>query len=78
MIDTFRKEIQTLEVMPKRNPLVNDIFLASFGVRSMPVKNYLVFYSVTDLPTPEVDIERILYKGRDWQKILNPFHKGGL
>jgi len=72
MIDTFHKEMQTLEVMPKRNPLVNDVFLANLGYRILPVKNYLVFYSVYDLPTKEVNIERILYSKRNWQSILNP------
>jgi len=36
----------------------------------LPVKNYLVFYSVVDMPAPEVNIERVLYKGRNWQHIL--------
>jgi len=70
MIDTLHKEMSSLEVMPKRNPLVEDAFLASLGYRILPVKNYLVFYSVVDMPAPEVNIERVLYKGRNWQHIL--------
>jgi len=72
MIDTFYKAMSNLEFMPKRQPLVSDAFLASLGYRILPVKNYLVFYSVSESPpnTREVNIERVLYAGRDWQSLL--------
>jgi len=73
MIDTFYKAMSSLKTMPKRHPIVEDVFLANLGYRIMPVKNYLVFYSVNDsLEAREVDIERILYVRRNWQHIINP------
>jgi len=74
MIDTFHKAMSGLEIMPKRQPSVGDAFLASLGYRILPVKNYLVFCSVHEPTTSvrEVNIERVLYAGRDWQNLLNP------
>ena len=46
MLDEFFDAISGLETMPYRHPLVGDAFLASFGYRVMPVKNYLVIYTV--------------------------------
>ena len=74
LIDTFYQAMSGLSSMPKRHPLVNDAFLASLGYRMLPVKNYLVFYSVSEISKGfnEVNIERVLYGRRDWQNILNP------
>ncbi|MCL1787369.1 MAG: type II toxin-antitoxin system RelE/ParE family toxin [Defluviitaleaceae bacterium] len=72
MLNTFHEAIASLYTMPKRNPFASDKFLANLGYRIMPVKNYLVFYTVTDWPAQEVNIERILYGKRDWQQLLNP------
>ena len=71
MMDEFHKAMSSLNIMPKRNPLVADALLASLGYRIMPAKNYLIFYSVDDSPVREVNIERVLYNSRDWQSILN-------
>jgi len=71
MIDTIHQAMLSLKNMPKRNPLVNDIFLGNLGYRIQPIKNYLIFYSIADLPLPEVNIERVLYNRRNWQHILN-------
>ena len=74
MLDAFHDAILSLEEMPKRYPLVRDDILASLGYRMIPVKNYMIFYSV-DEPSPEiheVNIERVLYSGRNWKHILNP------
>ena len=71
MLDTFYNAMSSLVTMPKRHPLVDDVILANLGYRILPVKNYLVFYSVND-DCQEVNIERILYGKRDWQTLLNP------
>jgi plasmid stabilization system protein ParE len=58
-------------IMPKKHPLIEDVFLYSLDYRMLPVKNYIIFYSVDDTPGMQsVNIERILYAGRDWQSIL--------
>ena len=71
MIDTIHQAMASLKHMPKRNPLVKDAFLGNLGYRIQPVKNYLIFYSVVDSPTLDVNIERILYNRRNWQYLLN-------
>ena len=71
-INTLYEAMQTLDFMPKRNPLACDTHLSNLGYRIMPVKSHLVFYTVYDLPKPEVYIERILYNKRDWQGLLKP------
>ena len=78
LIDTFYQAMSSLSSMPKRHPLVNDVFLANLGYRMLPVKSYLVFYSVNEMPNGlrEVNIERVLYGRRDWQNILNPKELG--
>ena len=76
MIDAFYEAMSSLKIMPKRHPFVEDIFLANLGYRMVPVKNYLIFYSADDLSgVKEVNIERVLYAGRDWQHVLNPFRR---
>jgi len=74
MVDILYKAMSNLEIMPKRQPLVGDAFLANLGYRILPVKNYLVFYSVNESPPDvrEVNVERVLYAGRDWQNLLKP------
>ncbi|MCL2188787.1 MAG: hypothetical protein FWC16_07335 [Defluviitaleaceae bacterium] len=71
MMVTFQKAIMGLSTMPKRHPLIEDAFLYSLGYRSLPVKNYNIFYSMDDTPNlPHVNIERIIYAGRDWENII--------
>jgi len=74
MLDTLYEAMSSLSLMPKRYPLVDDVFLANLGYRMLTVKNYLIFYSVNEMYTGlrEVNIERVLYERRDWQNILNP------
>ena len=73
----FHDAMSSLETMPMRYPLVADAFHASLGYRVLPVKNYLIFYTVDDsLPdVRNVDIERVLYAGRNWQQILGCFQE---
>ena len=53
-----------LQSMPERNPLYKEEPWHSLGVRFIPVKNYIVFYTVnTDADT--VSIARIMYGARD-------------
>jgi toxin ParE1/3/4 len=62
-------DIRSLETFPERNPLYKDEPWHSQGVRFLPVKNYLVFYTVNN-ETETVSIARILYGGRDISKQL--------
>ena len=62
-------EIRSLEEYPERNPLYRDEPWHSQGVRFLPVKNYLVFYTVKS-ETWTVSVARIMYGGRDISRQL--------
>ena len=60
---------RSLETMPERNPLYKEEPWHSQGVRFIPVKNYLLFYTVS-IETRTVSIARILYGGMDINRQL--------
>ena len=60
---------RSLESMPERNPLYKEEPWHSQGVRFVPVKNYLLFYTVNS-ETNTVSIARILYGGMDINRQL--------
>jgi plasmid stabilization system protein ParE len=53
--------------MPERCPLAKDIQLRLRGYRMLLVKNYIVFYLVSD---KTVEIRRILYARRQYEGLL--------
>lgn len=55
---------RTLEDMPEKNPLYKDEPWHSQGVRFIPVKNYIIFYTI-DKDTDTATIVRIMYGARD-------------
>jgi addiction module RelE/StbE family toxin len=65
----IRKQIKSLNTMPKRYALVSDDELAKRGLRLIPVKNYLVFYTV-DEQQKKVSITSVMYNKRDWINLL--------
>lgn len=69
LTDRIMADIRSLEKFPERNPLYKDEPWCSQGVRFLPVKNYLVFYTVKN-ETETVSIARIMYGGRDIGKQL--------
>ena len=60
---------RSLESMPERNPLYKDEPWHSNGLRFVPVKNYIVFYTV-NMQTDTVTIVRIMYRAMDVAKQL--------
>ena len=66
---SIKAQIQKLNKMPLRFPLVRDEHLAVRGLRWMPSENYAVFY-VVDENEREVHIMRVLYSRREWQSLL--------
>lgn len=44
--EQIRKSARSLESMPERNPLYKEEPWHSQGVRFIPIKNYLLFYTV--------------------------------
>jgi len=55
---------RSLETMPERNPLYKEEPWHSQGVQFIPIKKYLMFYTIDD-KTNTVTIFRILYGGAD-------------
>lgn len=69
MMELLEEAMSRLSNMPQRCPLVADERLSQMGYRKLPIKNYVVFFSI-DEKNKMVDVERILYGRRDWLRIL--------
>ena len=48
IVENFFGEGDSLVAFPTRYPLCNDAFLRAWGIRFVPVKNYLLFYVVRE------------------------------
>ena len=69
MMDIIQQAISDLAAMPHRCPSVRDERLAMLGYHKLLVENYVIFFTV-DEKAKIIDIERILFARRDWQRIL--------
>lgn len=67
----IRKAIRELERFPEKHPTVEWEPWKSRNLRKMPVGNFVVFYRV-DEPAGEVMVIRIVYGGRDMERVLDP------
>jgi addiction module RelE/StbE family toxin len=65
LLDKAEEANKSLSENPKRQPLVNDAVLATKGLRSMPVNNYLLFYVVRE-KTRIVTVLRFVHSRRNW------------
>jgi plasmid stabilization system protein ParE len=63
----FQKEINSLSTMPERIKTVNDQPWKCVGVRRMLVKNYYVYFVISDTENA-VKIMAIIYAGRDQKR----------
>ena len=68
------EKLNYLKEKPYSRPLVQDEFLSSLGIRSVKVKNYLVFYYIEenakDRTSKFVNLISFMYNKRDWMNIL--------
>ena len=69
LADAFDEAFVELEDMPEKYPLVPDDRLAALGYRKRRIKNYLMFFTISE-ESHAVYVERILYARRDWKNIL--------
>ena len=77
IVEKFFYEGDSLTNFPTRYPLCKDSLLHTWGIRFVPVKNYLLFYIVRE-DEHKVYVIRFLYSKRNWQKILrNDIGNGG-
>ena len=81
LLDSFDKEVSTLETMPERYGYVKDEHLASLGFRMTMTGKYLLFY-IVDHTAKTVTVIRVLHGRRDWISILtscsNKQEQGGI
>ena len=62
-------KINSILENPYKRPLVQDKYLASLGIRSINVKNYMLFYNISE-DKNIVNAIRFMYSKRDWINIL--------
>jgi toxin ParE1/3/4 len=71
--DKLKAEVKAaykaLKENPHRRPLVQDKYLASKGIHSIRVKNYLMFYNI-DEERKTVTLFSFMSDRRNWQEIL--------
>ena len=48
LLDTATEQINSLSDLPQKFHLVNDPVLASWGIRSVIINNYLAFYAIDE------------------------------
>jgi plasmid stabilization system protein ParE len=67
------EKIEYIKEKPYSRPLVQDKYLAFLGLRSIKIKNYLLFFKIIeDEDTDEkyINIFRFMYSKRDWVNII--------
>ena len=69
LLNAIESQIFELSHMPKKFALVSDEKLASQGIRSVTVKNHLIFYVVNE-DAKTVRIVSVMYGKRDWANLL--------
>ncbi|MCL2185498.1 MAG: type II toxin-antitoxin system RelE/ParE family toxin [Treponema sp.] len=68
------EKLDHIREKPYSRPLVQDKLLASFGIRSIKVKNYLLFYNIeedeAEKDKKNINVITFMYSKRDWINIL--------
>jgi toxin ParE1/3/4 len=67
MIKELIEKIEYIQKTPLARSVIQDPYLAVFEIRSIRVKNYVLYYQVEQ---KNVNVIRFLYNKRDWAKIL--------
>ena len=69
LLDEFENLLNDLREYPEIHTIVDDPVLFEWGIRFAPLKNYLVFYTLSKEDNM-VYILRFLYGKRNWTAIL--------
>ena len=69
LFDAIETKVANLAEFLQQFSVVDDSVLRTWGIRFAQVKNYLIFYTVSE-QDKRVDILRFLYGKRDWASIL--------
>jgi len=74
LMDELYEKLNYIREKPYSRPLVHDEYLSSLGVRSIRIKNYIVFYYVEENEKKKnekyVNLITFMYNKRDWMNIL--------
>ena len=65
----FKKTIKKLEYFPQKFTIIDDILLKEFKIRKIQIKNFIIFYTISD-EKPIVNITRILYAKSNWINLI--------
>lgn len=68
-IADLRAAVLSLHSFPYRYQLIDDPVLSSQGIHSLTIKNYYVFYQISD-ELNTVVVLRVGYNRRNWKEIL--------
>ena len=69
LLDAVAKQIGSLADLPQKFRLVDDLVLASWGIRFVIINHYLAFYTINE-EKQTVIIVRFLYQKSNWSSIL--------
>ena len=69
LLDAIEEKMVELSNFPEKYKLVEDTVLASWGIRFVTVKKYLVFYIISETQE-SIYVVRFLYQKSDWMAIL--------
>lgn len=69
-LDETEMKISVLSQFPKQHLLVEDKILAAWGIRFAQIRNYLVFYIISE-DDMKINIIRFFCTQSDWNSILN-------
>ncbi|GHT98884.1 hypothetical protein FACS1894142_5800 [Spirochaetia bacterium] len=69
LFDELINKLDYICKAPFSRPLVQDKHLASLGIRSIKIKNYVLYFNV-DEESNTINALRFLYNKRNWIKIL--------
>ena len=68
------EKLSYIKEKPYSRPLVHDEYLSSLGVRSIKIKNYIIFYYVEENEKGKneiyINLITFMYNKRDWINIL--------
>ena len=74
LMDELYEKLNYIKEKLYSRPLVHDEYLSSLGVRSIRIKNYIVFYYVEENEKKKnekyVNLITFMYNKRDWMNIL--------
>jgi plasmid stabilization system protein ParE len=69
LIEEIIEKLNYIKKTPYSRPLVQDNYLASLGIRSIKVKNYVIYFNV-DENEKRINVIRFFYNKRNWIKLL--------